>query len=192
LPPLSLTSHQHDTRLRNGHPQRPWPSFGDELGNSTFPTGSQTVSYGSSTWRTGNSETFPVGLCSPFQPSHSVCSSRLSPRLNLPFTTAYIAPLLITLKTAAIHPTSSILPPQQKASPPATRSHLLLPPWLSCSQATAACPRPPPWPRCFSPAGTTPAATAAATLTFLGLTTGKATGQVISYWCWNPQEWVLT
>jgi hypothetical protein len=96
------------------------------------------VSYESLTRRTRNSETFPSGLCLPFLPSHSVCRTYLSHWFN--FTTVYIAPVLITLKTAAIHPTRSISSPQQKVSPPATQSCLLPPPWLSCSQAAAARP----------------------------------------------------
>jgi hypothetical protein len=52
-----------------------------------FPTGGRTVLYGSLNWQTGNSETFPPGLCLPFNPpipcvvpgSHliSTCLSRL-------------------------------------------------------------------------------------------------------------------
>jgi hypothetical protein len=125
----------------------------------------------------GNSERFPSGICLPFLPSHSVCCTRLAHWLN--FTTVYLAPLLITLKTAAILPMSSILSPLQKASPPATRSHLLSPPWPSCSQAAAA--QPPPWWSCSSPPGTTVAATIVVTLTPSGLIIGKATGQAIGW-----------
>ncbi len=128
----------------------------------------------------GNSEMFPSGLCLPFLPSHSVCHTRLSHWFN--FTTVYVAPFLITLKTAAIHPTSSISSPPQKASPPAMQSCLLPPPWPSCSQAAAAWPYPPPGPSRNSSAGTTLAATIEVTLTTLGSTTGKAIGQVIGYW----------
>ncbi len=115
-----------------------------------------------------------------FLPSHSACHTWLSHWFN--FMTVYFAPLLVTLKTAAIHPTSSILHPPQKASPPVMRSHLLPPPWPSCSQAAAARPRPPPWPSCSSPAGTTLAAMIVVTLTPPGLTTGKAIGQAIGHW----------
>jgi hypothetical protein len=111
----------------------------------------------------GSSETFPSGICLTFLPSHSACHTWLSHWFN--FMTVYFAPLLITLKTSAIHPTSSILHPPQKASPPVMRSHLLPPPWPSCSQAAAARPRPPPWPSRSSPAGTTVAAMIVVTLT---------------------------
>jgi hypothetical protein len=50
------------------------------------------------------------------------------------------------------------------------------------SQAAAAQPFPPPWPSCSFPAGATLAAMTAATLTPPGLTTGKATGQLIGHW----------
>ncbi len=43
FPPLSLTSHQHNARPRNGCPQQSWPSFEDKLGSTIFPTGGQTV-----------------------------------------------------------------------------------------------------------------------------------------------------
>ncbi len=89
--PLSRTSHQHDTRLWNRHPQWPWPNLGDKLGTTIFPTEGQTVSYGSSTWQMGNFETFPLVLCSPFIPSHSVLHTRCSSWLNL-LMTAFIAP----------------------------------------------------------------------------------------------------
>jgi hypothetical protein len=118
---------------------------------------------------------FTSGLCLPFLPSHSVCCTRLSHWLN--FTTVYVAPLLITLKRVAIHPTSSTLSPPQKASPPVTRSCLLPPPWPSCSQAAAA--RPPLWPSHSSPPSTMVAVTIVVTLTPLGLIIGKATGQAI-------------
>ncbi len=78
FPPLSPTSHQHNTWPRNGRPQWPWPNFGDKLGNRISPTEGQTVLYGSSTWRTGNSKMFLSGLCSPFRPSHSVCCTWFS------------------------------------------------------------------------------------------------------------------
>jgi hypothetical protein len=125
----------------------------------------------------------PLVLCFPFRPSHSVFHIRCSPWLNLPFMTAFITTSSISLKTVAIHLMSSItiLPLSQKAILPATQSCLLPPPWPSCSQAATAQPRPPPWPSCCSPAGTTLAATTAATLTPLGLTTGKATGQAIGH-----------
>ncbi len=123
----------------------------------------------------GNSETFPSGLCLPFLPSHSMCRTRFSHWFN--FATVYIDLLLIILKTAAIHPTSSILSPLQKASPPATQSCLLPPLWLSCSQATAAWPTS--WLSCSSPPGTTLAAMIVVTLTPPGSTTGKAIGQAI-------------
>jgi hypothetical protein len=139
------------------------------------------VSYGSSTQWTGNFEMFPSGLCSPFRPSHSMCHTRFSPWFNLPFTTAFIAPRLISLKTVAIHPTCSILPPPQKASLLATQSCLLPPPWPSCSQAAAARPRPPLQPSRILPAGTTPVATTVATLTPPGSTIGEATGQAIGH-----------
>ncbi len=179
FPPLSLTSHQHNAQPRNGRPQQPWPNFGDKLGNTISPTGGRTVSYGSSTWQTGNSETFLLGLCSSFRPSHSVCCTRLSHWCKLLLTTAFIAPRSITLKTSVIHPMSSILSPPQKASPPAMQSCLLPPPWPSCSQATAAWPCPPPQLSCSLPAGTTTIAIIPATLTPPGLTTGKVTGQAI-------------
>jgi hypothetical protein len=183
VPPLSLTSHQHNAQLQNRHPQQPWPNLGDKLGTTIFPTGGQTVLYQSLTWQMGNLEMLPWVLCLPFRPSHSVFHTRCSPWLNLPFMTAFIAPSSISPKTVAIHLTSpiSILPPSQKAILPATRSHLLPPPWLSCSQAAAARPHPPPWPSCSSSAGTTLAATTVVTLTPLGLTTVKATGQAIGH-----------
>ena len=171
FPPLSLTSHQHDAWPRNRHPLWPLPNSGDEYGNKIFPTGGGTVLYESLTWRTGNSETFPSGLYLPFLPSLSMCHTRLMHWLNLNFTTVFGAPLLITLKTAAIHPTSSILSPPKKASPPATRSCLLPPPWPSCSQATAA--QPPLWPSCSSPPSTMAAATIVVTLTPPGLKLAK-------------------
>ncbi len=142
-----------------------------------FPTGGRTVSFESSTWRMGNSKTFLSGLYLPFLPSHSMFCTQLSSWFN--FTTVYIAPLFITLKTAAIHPTSSILSPPQKASPLVMQSCLLPPPWLSCSQAAAAWP--PPWPSCSSQPSTTFTATIVVTLTPLGLTTSKATGQAIGW-----------
>ncbi len=179
--PPNHISHQHDARPWNGCPQRPWLNFGDKYGTTIFPTGVQAVSYGSLNWQTGNSEMFPWGLCLPFQPSHSVCCTRLSPWFNLPVTTAYIVPKSITLKTAAIHPMSSILSLPQKTSPPVTQSCLLPPPWLSRSQAAAAKPRPPPLTSRGIPAGTTPGAMTPATFTPLGLTTGKATGQAIGH-----------
>jgi hypothetical protein len=89
--PLNRTSHRHNARLRNKHPQRPWPNFGDKYGTTIFPTGGQTVSYRSSTRQTENSKMIPLGLCLPFRPSHSVCCTQLSPWFNLPFTTTYIA-----------------------------------------------------------------------------------------------------
>ncbi len=174
---LSHTSHQQNARPQKGRPQWPWPNFGDKYRTMIFPTGGQTVLYESSTWRMGNSETFPSGLCLPFLPSHSVHCTRLSHWFN--FTTVYVASLLITLKTVAIHPMSSILSQPQKASPPAMGSCLLPPPWLSCSQAAAAWP--PPWPSPSSPPGTTLAATIEVTLTPPGLTTGKAIGQAIGW-----------
>ncbi len=139
--------------------------------------------YGSLTQRTGNFEMFPFVLCLPFRPSHSTFYTRCSPRLNLPFMTAFIAPSSISLKTVVIHLTNSIsiLPPSQKAILPAMQSFLLPPPWPSCSQAAAARPRPPPRPSCSLPAGTTTVATTPATLTPLGSTTGKATGQAIGH-----------
>jgi hypothetical protein len=120
----------------------------------------------------------------PFRPSHSVCPTRCSPWLKLPFTTVFIANSSISLKTVAINLMSSIpiLPLSQKAILPAMRSHLLPPPWPSRSQAAATEPCPPPWPSCCYPAGTTLAATTAAVLTPPGLTTGEATGQAISHW----------
>jgi hypothetical protein len=120
FPPLSLTSHQHDAWPRNRHHQQPWPNFGDKYGTKIFPTGGQTVLYGSSTWWTGNSGTFPLGLYSPFRPSHSMCRTWFSHWFKLLLRTAFIAPSSIILKTAAIYPMSSILSPPQKASPPAT------------------------------------------------------------------------
>jgi hypothetical protein len=169
----SLTRHA----ASNGRPLWPSPDFGDEYRNTIFPTGGGTVSYESSTWRTGNSKTFPSGPCLPFLPSHSVCRTLLAHWLN--FTTEYVAPLLITLKTAAIHPTSSILSPPQKASPPVTRICLLPPPWPSRSQAAAA--QPPPWLSCSSPSGTMVAVTIVVTLTPPGLIIGKATDQAIGW-----------
>jgi hypothetical protein len=133
---LSLTSHQHNAWLWNGRLLWPSPNFEDDYGNTIFPTCGRTVSYRSSTWQMGNSEIFPSGLCLPFLPSHFMCRTRLIHWLN--FTIVFIAPLLITLKTVAIHPTSSILSPPKTASPSAMRSHLLPPPWLICSQTTAA------------------------------------------------------
>jgi hypothetical protein len=121
FPPLSLTSHRHNARPRNWRPQRPCPNFGDKLGSAIFPTGGRTASYGFSTPRMGNFKMFPLVLCLPFRPSHSACHTRCSPWLNLPFTTAYIATSSISLKTVAIHLTSSISisPPSQKAILPA-------------------------------------------------------------------------
>jgi hypothetical protein len=128
----------------------------------------------------GNSKTLPSGLCSSFQPSHSVCHTRFLHWFKLMLTTAFIAPSSIILKTAVIHPMSSIFSPPQKASPPARQSHLLPFPWPSRSQAAAAQPRPP-LPSCSLPAGTTTIATTSATLTPLGWTTCKATGQAIGH-----------
>jgi hypothetical protein len=139
------------------------------------------VSYGSLTWRTGNSKTLPLGLCSSFWPYHAVCRTRFLHWFKLLLMTALIAPSLLILKTLVIHPMSSILSPPQKASPSVMQRRLLPPPWRSCSQATAAQPPPPPWPSCSSQAGTTLAVTTPATLIPLGLTTGKATGQVIGH-----------
>jgi hypothetical protein len=138
------------------------------------------VSYGSSTWQTGNSETLPLGLCSSFWPYHAVCRTRILHWFKLLLMTALIFPSLLILKTLVIHPMSSILSPPQKASPSVTQRHLLPPPWRSFSQATAAQPPPPPWPSCTSPAGTILAVTTPATL-IPRLTTGKATGQVIGH-----------
>ncbi len=45
-------------------------------------------------------------LCSPFRPSHSAFHTQCSPRLNLLFATAFIAPSSISLKTVAIHLTN--------------------------------------------------------------------------------------
>ncbi len=90
--PLNRTSHRHNAWPRNGHPQQPWPNFEDKYRTMIFPTGGRTVSYGSLNRQTGNSKTFPLGLCLPFLPSHSVCCTQLSPQFNSPFTTAYIAP----------------------------------------------------------------------------------------------------
>jgi hypothetical protein len=162
---LSLTSHRHNARPWNGRPQLPWPNFRDECRTMILPSGGQTVLYKSLTWRTGNSEMFPSGLCLPFLPAHSTCRTRLSHWFN--FRTTYVAPLLITPKTVAIHPTSSTSSLPQKASPPVMQSCLL----------------PPPWPSCSSPPTTTHAATIVVTLTPLGLTTGKVISQVIS---WTP------
>jgi hypothetical protein len=126
---------------------------------------------------------FALVLCLPFRPSHFACHTQFSPWLNLPFTTAFIAPSSISLETVAIHFTCSIYvsPPSQKAILPAMQSNLLPPPRPSCSQATAAQPHPPLWLSHCSPAGITLEATAAATLTPLGLTTGEATGQAIGH-----------
>jgi hypothetical protein len=46
--------------------------FRRQVWDHDIPTGGQTVSYGSSTWQTGNFETFPSVHCLPFRPSHSV------------------------------------------------------------------------------------------------------------------------
>jgi hypothetical protein len=140
-----------------------------------FPNGGQTVLYESLTWRTGNCEMFPSGLCLPFLPAHSMCCTRLSNWFN--FMTVYIAPLLITPKTVAIHPTSSISSLPQKASPPVMQSCLLPHLWPSFSQATAAWP--PPWLSHSSLPSTTHAATIVVTLSPSGSTTGKVTGQGI-------------
>ncbi len=136
------------------------------------------MSYKSSTWRTGNSKTLPLGLCSSFWPSHSVFYTRFLHWSKLLLMTAFIASSSIILKTAVIHPTSSILSPPQKASPPATRSCLLPPLWPSHSQAAAAWPCSPLPSRSF-PAGASTVATTPATLTPLGSTTGVATCQAI-------------
>ncbi len=37
FPPFSLSSHQHNVRLRNGSPQQPWPNFRDKLGSKNIP-----------------------------------------------------------------------------------------------------------------------------------------------------------
>ncbi len=141
------------------------------------------MSYGSLTWWTGNFKTFPSVLYLPFRPSHSVFHTRGSPWLNLPFTTAFIAPSSISLKTVAIHPMSSITisPPSQKAILPVTQSHLLPPLWPRCSQAAKAWPCPPLRPSCSFSTNTTSVATTPATLTPSGSTTGKATGQTIGH-----------
>jgi hypothetical protein len=125
---------------------------------------------------------FPLALCSPFWPSHSMCHTWFSHWFNLLPTTAFIAPSSIFLKTAAIHPTSAISSPPQKASPPALQSCLPPPQWLSCSQTTTAWPCPPPQPSHSSPVGTTLAVTTPETFTPPGLTTGKVTGQAIGHW----------
>ncbi len=126
----------------------------------------------------GNSKMLPLGLCSSFWPSHSMCCTWFLHWFKLLLTTAFIAPSSIILKTVVIHPMRSILSPPQKASPPATRSCLLPPPWPSRIQDTTARPCPP-LPSSSSPAGTTLAVTTPVTLTPPGLTTGKATGQAI-------------
>ncbi len=133
---LSLASHRHKAWPQNGRLLWPLPNFQDDYRNRIFPTGGGTVSYQSSTWQTGNLETFPSGLCLPFLPSHSVCCTHLIRWLN--FTTVFVAPLLITLKTAAVHPLGFISSLRRKASPPVTRSRLLPCPWPSRSQAAAA------------------------------------------------------
>jgi hypothetical protein len=120
-----------------------------------------------------------LGLYSPCRASHSVCCIRYSPGLNL-LTSAFIAPRL-TIHRIISHPISLTSPSQQKAIPPATRSCLPPPPWPNCSQVTAACLHPPPLPSHRLPAGTTTITMTQATLTPLGLTTGKATGQAIGH-----------
>jgi hypothetical protein len=111
----------------------------------------------------------PIPCVIPGSHLGSTCCSQLNS----------LTPETISLKTAAIYPTSSILPPQKKVIPPVTRSCLLPHLWPSCSQATATRPRPPPQPSHSLPAGTTTVATTPATLTPPGSTTGKATGQAI-------------
>ena len=80
-----------------------------------------------------------------------MCRTRFSHWFILLHTTAFIAPRSISLKTAAIHPTSSISLPQLKAILPATRSCLLPP-------LQPVWPCPPPQPSGSFPAGTTPVA----------------------------------
>ncbi len=125
----------------------------------------------------------PVGALLALPISQFTFHTQGSPWLNLPFTTAFNTTSLISLKTVAIHLTSSIsiLPLSQTAILPVTQSCLLAPTWPSCSQAAAAQPCPPLWPSCCSPTGTTLAATTAATLTPPGSTTSKASGQVIGF-----------
>ncbi len=74
------------------------------------------MSYGSSTGRTGNSKTFPSGLCSPFWPSHSVCCTWFSPWFNMLLTTAFIAP-------RNNFPEDSSNPPYKFHLAPAEESH---------------------------------------------------------------------
>ncbi len=119
-----------------------------------------------------------MGSCLPCRSSHSLCHTQSSPWFNLLTTNACIAPRSI-FQSQAIHSMNFISPPQQKAIPPATRSHLPPPPWPSCSQVATACSCPPPQPSCSLPAGTTTVATTQATLIPLGSTTGKVTGQAI-------------
>jgi hypothetical protein len=66
--PLNRTSHQYNGWPWNGHPQQPWPNFGDKYGTTIFPTGGQTVLYGSSIWWMGNSETSHWGSACPSNP----------------------------------------------------------------------------------------------------------------------------
>ncbi len=146
------------------------------------------MSYESLTLQIGNFETFPSGLCSPFLPSHFVCCTHLTHWLN--FTTVFVAPLLITLKTATIHPTSSISSPLQKVAvkppqldlprgqvtallPVAMIVVILTPPGLIIGKATGQAIGH------HQTAISTAQATTQATLTPLGLTPGRAIGPTV-------------
>ncbi len=130
--------------------------------------------YGYLTWWTGYCKMLLLGPCSTCGSFHSTCCIWSSPHLNL-LTSAFIAPRS-TIQGIISHPKNLILPPQQKAIPPAMQSCLPPHPWLSHSQVAAACLPPPLRPICRLSASTTTPDTTQATLTPPGLTSGKATG----------------
>jgi hypothetical protein len=132
----------------------------------------------------GRCVTFLMGPCSPCRSFHFVCHTLSSFTLNL-LTSADIAPRL-TIQGIISLPTNFKLNLQQKAIPPAAQSPLPPPLWPCCSQVAYACLLPPPWPSCSLPAGITTTATTQATLTPLGLITGKATDHGLIAISTNP------
>jgi hypothetical protein len=99
--------------------------FRRRVRDHNIPYWGTNVLYGSSTWWMGNFETFPLVLCLPFKPSHSAFHTRCSPWLNLPFMTAFIAPLSIFSEDRGnppyefhfhLAPVSEIYPPSKTKS----------------------------------------------------------------------------
>ncbi len=174
IPPINFICHLRNARPRNGLPQRPWPSLGNKFEYRIILTGGQIVLYGYLTRLTWHCVTFLSEPCYPCRSSHFVCLTRSSLNLNL-LTSAVIA-LRLTRQGIITPFTNFILNPQQKAFPPAMQSRLPPPPWPSCSPVAKACLLPPPRPSHRLPACITTTVTTQATLTPLGLITGKATG----------------